>query len=346
MSEAIVCKLSPIKTLTITRSPLRELLNFLVYRQHPELLNERARRQPIPALEKIPATVRELKNVLKAEKCDKNEKLFIDCENRDHTAILLHNEGVQFWIHYFSCGIGLVNLSYFSHLATAEVSLSGNTRNVKHSYEYQWFTHDLKLKFFECKSSEADISKLGDYFIERINPTLVCPYAIYFEKRGIKEPYKFISGSFEQLRQILKWTYFVCDGLKRERGSGVDVWISSYITINCGNLRSEPTVEFSTEPFINAVCALAIRENAPYTVLCQGFGRHDGGDNYDWMRKNKHRIYVNLRAEIKDTPPRERIAARFHLVKWLKDQGEAGERVIKTWKLEFRKSIPVSSGLF
>lgn len=111
MSEAIVCKLSPIKTLTITRSPLRELLNFLVYRQHP-VLNERARRQPIPALEKIPATVRELKNVLKAEKCDKNEKLFIDCENRDHTAILLHNEGVQFWIHYFSCGIGLVNLGY------------------------------------------------------------------------------------------------------------------------------------------------------------------------------------------------------------------------------------------
>ena len=297
MNGAIVCEPSPVKTLTITHSPLRELLNFLAYRQHPELLNERARRQPVPALEKIPATIRELKDVLKAERCDKNEKLFINCEkSENHVAVLIHNEGVQFWIHYFSCGIGLVNLSFFSHLANAEVSLPDDTRNVKHSYEYQWFTHDLKPKFFTSKTLAADVSKLSNYFIERVNPTLICPYAIYFEKRQIKEPYKFISGSFEQLRQILKWTYFVCDGLKRERASGGDVWISSYITITCGNLGSEPTVEFSTEIFINAVCALAIQENAPYTVLCEGFGRQDGGDNYEWMRKNKHRIYLNTPA--------------------------------------------------
>ena len=345
MSEAIVCKPSPVRTLTITRSPLRELLNFLAYRQHPELLNERARRQPIPALEKFPATIRELKDILKAEKCDKNGKLFINCEkSKDHIAVLLHNEGVQFWVYYFSCGIGLINLSFFSHLANTEISLPYDTQNVKHSYEYQWFTHDLKPRFFEGKSSAADVSQLGDYFIERVNPTLVCPYAIYFDKRQIKELYKFISGSFEQLKQILMWTYFVCDGLKRETASGGDVRISSYITINCGNLRSKPMIEFSTEIFINAVCVLAIQENAPYTVLCEGFGRQDGGDNYEWMRKNKHRIYLNLRDEIRDTPPHKRIAARFHLLGWLKSQGVAGERIIKSWRLEQGQTELSSNG--
>ncbi len=46
MNQAIVCKPSPVKTLTVLRAPLRELLNFLVYNRHPELLNERVRRQP------------------------------------------------------------------------------------------------------------------------------------------------------------------------------------------------------------------------------------------------------------------------------------------------------------
>lgn len=102
MNEAIVCKPSPIKTLAVSAVPLRELLNFLIYGRNSELLTERARRQPVPPLEKIPATVRELKDVLKAEKCDKNGKLFFECaENEHHLAVLLHNQGAQFWIHYF-----------------------------------------------------------------------------------------------------------------------------------------------------------------------------------------------------------------------------------------------------
>ncbi len=84
--------MSPVKTLAISAAPLRELLNLLIYGQNPELLNERARRRPLPALEKIPATVRELKDVLEAERCDKNGKLIFDCtDNESHAAVLLHN---------------------------------------------------------------------------------------------------------------------------------------------------------------------------------------------------------------------------------------------------------------
>lgn len=42
MNDAIVCKLSPVKILAVSAAPLRELLNFLIYGRHPELLNERA----------------------------------------------------------------------------------------------------------------------------------------------------------------------------------------------------------------------------------------------------------------------------------------------------------------
>jgi len=121
MNEAIVCQSSPVKILAVTAAPLRDLLNFLIYGRHPELLNERARSQPATTLEKIPATVKELKNILKAERCDKNGKFFFDCAaSENHAAVLLHNQGAQFWIHYFRCGIGLVSLSFFSHLANAE----------------------------------------------------------------------------------------------------------------------------------------------------------------------------------------------------------------------------------
>ncbi len=68
MSDAIICKPSPVKTLSVSRAPLRELLNFLIYASHPELLNERARRQPSLPLEKIPSTVRELKDVSRSGK--------------------------------------------------------------------------------------------------------------------------------------------------------------------------------------------------------------------------------------------------------------------------------------
>ena len=68
MNDSMVCKPSPVKILTVSAAPLRELLNLLIYRQNPELLNERVRRQPIPALEKIPAIVRELKDVSQSGK--------------------------------------------------------------------------------------------------------------------------------------------------------------------------------------------------------------------------------------------------------------------------------------
>ena len=124
MNDAIVCKLSPVKILTVSAAPLRELLNFLIYGQHPELLSERARRQPALSRAEIPSTVKQLKDVLKAEKCDKNGKLIFDCaDNENHAAVLLDNHGAQFWIHYFACGIGLVNLSFFNRLAGAEGSL-------------------------------------------------------------------------------------------------------------------------------------------------------------------------------------------------------------------------------
>lgn len=46
MNDAIISKPSPVKILSISRAPLRELLNFLTYSAHPELLSASARRQP------------------------------------------------------------------------------------------------------------------------------------------------------------------------------------------------------------------------------------------------------------------------------------------------------------
>lgn len=274
MNEAIVCPSSSVKTLTVTAVPLRGSLNFLIYGRQPELLTERARRQPSLSLEIIPATLKELKDALKAEKCDKNGKLFFDCVmSKYHNAVLLHNHGAQFWIHYFHCGIGLVSLSFFSQFASTEVSLANHTRNVTHSHEYQWFTHNLTAEFLGGETSETKIKQLGDYFVECVNPTLVSQYSIYFEMSNIKELYKFVSGSLERLKEILIWTRFVCEGLKREKEANGKTWVSPYATINCGNLKDAPTFEHSSETFINAVGALAVKENAPYTVLREGFGR-------------------------------------------------------------------------
>jgi hypothetical protein len=335
MNEAIVCKPSQVKVFAVTAAPLRELLNFLIYGRHPELLNKRARRQPVPALEKIPVTVKELGNILKAEKCDKNGKLFFECaKNEHHVAVLLHNQGAQFWVHFFRCGIGLVSLSFFSHLASAEGSLTNQTRNVTHSHEYQWFTHNLSAEFSGGETTETIIKRLGDYFVECVNPVLVSPYSIYFEDSNIKEPCKFVSGSLEKLKEVLTWTRFVCEGLKRGRDPNGKIWVSPHATINCGNLKDAPTFEHSTESFVNAVGALAVKENTPYTVLREGFGWRAGGECYDWERKNKHRIFLNLEQENKGIPVRLKIAARGWLVNWLKEQGEKGERITKMWNLE------------
>ncbi len=218
MNDAIVCKLSLVKILAVSAAPFRELFNFLIYGRHPELLNERVRRQPVFSWEKIPRTMKELGTVLKAESRDKNGKLFFNCAKAEvHRAILLDNQGAQFWIHYFRCGIGLVNLSFFNHLASAEGSLTNQTRSVTHRSEYQWFTHDLSMECFDGGISETEIKQLGDYFVERVNPTLVSPYSVYFENARIEEPYKFVSGSLERLTEVLTWTRFVCEGLKRAK---------------------------------------------------------------------------------------------------------------------------------
>jgi len=333
MNEAIVCKLSPVKTLAISVAPLRELLDFLIYGRHAELLTERARRQPALSLAKIPSTAKELKEILKAERLDKNGKLFFDCAASEHqVAVLLDNQGSQFWIHYFRCGIGLVNLSFFNYLASAEGSLTNQTRNVTHGFEYQWFTHDLSAEFFGCEITRKKIKRLGDYFIEKVNPTLVNSYSIYFENPKIKEPYKFVSGSLDQLMEVLTWTRFVCEGLKRDRDANGKTYVSPHLTINCGNLKDAPTFERSTEIFINLVGALAVKENAPYTVLREGYGRRAGGECYDWARKNKHRIFLNLEQSKREVPVRGKIVARARLVDWLREQGAEGERVLRTWK--------------
>ncbi len=323
MNEAIVCKPSPVKTLSISRAPLVELLNFLIYSRHSELLNERARRQPSVCSEKTPLTVGELKDFLGAEKCDKNKKLLFDCERSENQAgVLLDNQGAQFWVHYFRCGIGLVSLSFFTHLVSAEGSLSNRTLNITHKNEYQWFTHDLESEIFAVEVSETLIGKLGDYFVERVNPMLISPYLIRFENPPIKEPYKFVSGSLERLKEILTWTRFVCEALKRERDPNGKVWVSPHATISCGNLKDAPAFEHSIETFMNVVGALAVNENIPYTVLQrEGFGRRAAGYVEDWARRNKHRIYLNLESKNKEVPMRLKIAARALLEDWLKKQG-------------------------
>jgi hypothetical protein len=69
----------------------------------------------------------------------------------------------------------------------------------------------------------------------------------------------------------------VCEGLKREREPQGKNYVSPHLIINCGNLKDAPIFEHSTETFLNIVGALAVKENAPYTVLREGCGRRAGG---------------------------------------------------------------------
>lgn len=334
MNENIICKPSPVQTLAVSAAPLRELLNFLIYNQRRELLTERARKQPRLSVRNIPSDAKELKKFLNASRLDKNGKLYFDCRDSNrHIGVLLHNNGAQFWIHYFACGIGLVSLSFFSQLASAEGSLMNQTRNITASHEHQWFTHGLSAEFFNGKTSESKILKLGDYFIESVNPTLISPYSIYFEREQTREPYKFISGSLERLEELLIWARFVCERLKREREPDGKIYVSPHATIHCGNVKDKPAFEHSTEIFMNEVGSLAVKENAPYTVLREGFGRRDRYEFFDWERRNKHRIYLNLEEQSKDVPVREKIAAQFRLVDWLKSKNSEGEYILKTWNL-------------
>ena len=63
------------------------------------------------------------------------------------------------------------------------------------------------------------------------------------------------------------------------------------------------------------------------------FGRRAGGESFDWVRKNKHRIFLNLEQNKREVSVREKIDARARLVDWLKKQDVVGERILRTWKL-------------
>ena len=335
MNENIICKPNPAETLAVSAAPLRELLNFLIYNQRRELLSERARKQPVLSELNIPSNVRELKEFLNASRLDKNGKLYFDCRSfNQHIAILLHNNGAQFWIHYFRSGIGLVSLSFFSQIFSVECYLTNLTRNITASHEYQWFTHNLSKDFFDDTVYNSKILELGDYFIESVNPRLISPYSIYFEREQIRLPYKFISGSLERLEEILTWARFVCEGLKQKREPDGKTYVSPYMTIHCGNVKDNPTFEHSTENFMNVIGALAVKENAPYTVLRECFGRRDRSEYFNWERRNKHRIYLNLEERNKDVPIREKLTAISHLRDWLKQQGNEGIQIVKYWKFD------------
>ena len=84
---------------------------------------------------------------------------------------------------------------------------------------------------------------------------------------------------------------------------------------------------------MNAIGSLAVKENAPYTVLREGFGWRDRNEYFSWERRNKHRIYPNLDEYNKDVPFREKIVARSHLKNWLLCKEKEGEMLIKKWNL-------------
>ena len=338
MNEAIICRPNPAHNLALTEAVCRELRNFLIYRQHPEILNERARHQPgNSVIGKIPADVREIGDLLGATKCERNRKLFFDAARRENLrAVLIHNAGAQFWVYYFRCGIGLVNLSFFGYVQSAENSIPPDgIRTVADSYDFQWFAHALPLKYFRSSRRKENVKNLGKYFVRRVNPTLVNPHSIFHENRLQKEPYKFVSGSLEKLKEVMALAFLVCEGAKREKAAaGEKIWFSPHATVYCGNLRCAPKIEHATEWFINSIGALAVKENAPYTVLDEGYGRRVGGESFDWTRKKRHYLHFNFQDDIKNAPPRLRIAARFHLARWLKKQGAEGERIIKDCKLD------------
>lgn len=112
----------------------------------------------------MPLTIKELGIVLRAESRDKNGKLFFNCEKTEnHLAVLLDNYGAQFWIHYFRCGIGLVNLSFFNHLASAEGSLTDQTRNAaRTALNINGLRTNCLRSFSAAKSKEG---RLNDWAI-------------------------------------------------------------------------------------------------------------------------------------------------------------------------------------
>lgn len=100
MNDVLISLPTPVKNLMVTEAPCRELGNFLIYQNNPALLNERARRQPTTAFENLPTSVKQVGELLGAEKCEKNRKLYFDCTNTEnHRGILIHNFNAEFWVH-------------------------------------------------------------------------------------------------------------------------------------------------------------------------------------------------------------------------------------------------------
>lgn len=335
MKEALVCLPTLAKKLSISKAPCRELCNFLIYRNNPQILNERARRQPLIFLPELPTTVREVGIILGAEKCEKARKLYFDCTDfENQRAILIHNFNTQFWVHYFRSGIGLVSISCFSQLALAQGSIMpSKSRTIDDSFEYQWFTHDLDGKYFQPKKPEIYLNKLSKYFVDRVNPNLISPYSIFSEDKMIKEPYKFVQGSLERLKEILKLAFFVFEGIRQAKVADESFRFSASMTVTCGNLRENPSIEHPSEWFLNEIGKLAIKENSPYTVLDEGYYRRTESIFFDWIRRNKYYLYLDFRDDLQNATPREKIAARFWLVNWLTNQGNTGKWIIKNWKL-------------
>jgi hypothetical protein len=106
-----------------------------------------------------------------------------------------------------------------------------------------------------------------------------------------------------------------------------------YLTVTCGSLIQPPSIEHSTESFLNQIGALAIKENVPFTVLNDSSFRRIENGYSDFIKKNKYHIYLNFQDEIQSATPRAKIVAKFHLINWLKKQGREGNWIIKFWKL-------------
>lgn len=335
MNDSIKCRLIPAKTLALTNVVCHELCNFLIYQNNPEILNERARRQPLIALPKLPKSVQEVGKLLRAEKCEKGRKLYFDCtDTENHRSILIHNYDAQFWVHYFRGGIGLVSVTCFSQLASAEGSvLPFKSRTIDASYEYQWFTHNLPSKYFQAGKPNIYLNKLAKYFVEKVNPSLISSYTILWEVKKINERYKFVQGSLERLKEVLKTAFLVNEGIQRTKNTFEPRRQNNSVVVICGTIRDYPVLEHHSEWFINAVGKLVLQENSPYTVLSESYYRRTESIFSDWLRSNKYRIYLDFRTEVQDAKPREKIVARSQLVKWLKEQGKEGEGLVDYYNL-------------
>lgn len=136
------------------------------------------------------------------------------------------------------------------------------------------------------------------------------------------------------MKEILKQAIIVCEAIKRQKDPNGKSWVSPYLTVTCGSFGNLPRIEHLNEPFLNQIGALAIKKNAPFTVLKESNFRRVQTIFSDWMRKNNYRIYLNFENEMKAVTPREKIVAKFHLVNWLKSQGADGDWVIKYWRLD------------